>query len=184
MAGSGNKTSPTVGWALTAGPGLVAAWQTCACAWLRPGCKAKAIEPESPARTPRGSQGVPLLQSPSRSPWSPGATAGMVGEVVAPLVPSHDPTVSLPHRSCCWTTAPSPSWAQSGSWFSGVPATSPALGHRSEVRRPRKAICTRSSSGQEAGGVPRPSVGSRGEQLGNPAYLCGRRARRPECARL
>lgn len=96
--------------------------------------KQTAIEPESPARTTRGSQGVPLLQSLSRSPWSPGATARLVGEVVAPPVPSRDPTASLTSRSCCWTTAPSQSWAQSGSWFSGVPATSPALGHRSGVR--------------------------------------------------
>lgn len=90
----------------------------------------------------------------------------MVGEVVAPPVPSRDPTVSLSRRSCCWTTAPSPSWAQSGSWFSGVPATSPALGHRSGVRRSRKAICTRSSSGQEAGGAPRPNAGSQGRGSG------------------
>lgn len=73
VAGSGNKTSPTVGWALTAGPGLVVAWQTCACG---SGLAAKqtAVEPESPARAPRGSRGVPLLQSPSTSPWPPGAT--------------------------------------------------------------------------------------------------------------
>lgn len=124
--------------------------------------KQTAIEPESPARTPRASQGVPLLQSLSRSPWSPGASAGLVGEVVAPPVPSRDPTVSLSRRSCCWTTAPSQSWAQSGFWFSGVPATSPALGHRSEVRRSRKAICTHSSLGQEASGPPRPNAGSLG----------------------
>lgn len=124
--------------------------------------KQTAIEPESPARTPRGSQGVLLLLSPSRSPWSPGATAGMVGEVVAPPFPSHDPTVSLRHRSCCWTTAPSPSWAQSGSWFSGVPTTSPALGHRSWVRRSRKAICKRSSSGQKPVKSQGPAQGAGG----------------------
>lgn len=58
--------------------------------------KQTAIEPESPARTPRRSEGVPLLQSLSRSPWSPGATAGLVGEVVAPPVPSRDPRQAFP----------------------------------------------------------------------------------------
>lgn len=42
-------------------------------------------------------------------PW------GHRGDVGRSGCTSRDPTASLSRRSCCWTTAPSPSWTQSGS---------------------------------------------------------------------